>query len=374
MTPLRRGDGSRKRAPKVQRWIDLMAALLARHLPATFSELAPSIPAYCEPGQSEAARMRMFERDKDELRSFGVPIETVEIDDGARMAYRLARRDFYLPYLLLATTGGSRTGAKKVNRDGYKALAELSFEPDELDVIVGAAARVRSLGDPLLAEEARSAIRKLAIDLPVDVAAPADVPVAGSRASADPQVLAQLDDALVRRKVVEFDYWSIAGDRTDRRSAEPYGLFFLSAHWYMAARDRDRGEMRNFRVSRISRVSVNSAKAQTPDFDVPSDFVLREHARSRHAWELGDDELVDAVVDFRGEHGATAAAARLGSPVDGSATLRSFAVRRTHSFARWLMSFGGEAVPVAPEPVVDAYRTMVAATLRVYEARAAEGS
>ena len=45
---------------------------------------------------------RMFERDKDELKAFGIPIETVrftinyghEQQDG----YRLARKDFHLPY------------------------------------------------------------------------------------------------------------------------------------------------------------------------------------------------------------------------------------------------------------------------------------
>ena len=51
--------------------------------------------------------------------------------------------------------------------DGYRSLETLAFEPDELDAIIEAAARVRALGDPVLAGEAEAAIRKLALDLPL---------------------------------------------------------------------------------------------------------------------------------------------------------------------------------------------------------------
>jgi proteasome accessory factor B len=72
-----------KTAPKIQRWIDLLAALLRRHYPATFEELIRDVPAYGG-SQSQDARRRMFERDKDELRGFGVPIETMRaLDRGA---------------------------------------------------------------------------------------------------------------------------------------------------------------------------------------------------------------------------------------------------------------------------------------------------
>lgn len=62
---------------KLQRWTDLLAALLRRRYPATFEELAPDIPAYSDSAKKHDALMRMFERDKDELRSFGIAIDTV---------------------------------------------------------------------------------------------------------------------------------------------------------------------------------------------------------------------------------------------------------------------------------------------------------
>ena len=61
---------------KIQRWIDLLAALLRRRFPAPLEELAREVPGY-DTGQNKAALRRTFERDKDELRAFGIPIETV---------------------------------------------------------------------------------------------------------------------------------------------------------------------------------------------------------------------------------------------------------------------------------------------------------
>ena len=93
------------RPPKVQRWIDLIAALLRRHYPVSFDDLAKEVPAYLNPKQKQDARMRMFERDKDELRELGVPIESVPDEHGALNQYRLKSRNFYLPYLAVKESG-----------------------------------------------------------------------------------------------------------------------------------------------------------------------------------------------------------------------------------------------------------------------------
>src|SRR5687767_9104280 len=108
-----------------------------------------------------------------------------------------------------------------------------------------------------------------------------------------------LNDALVRRKKVSFDYHSMGSDQTARRHAEPYGLFFLSSHWYLAAKDLDKADLRNFRLNRMQDVDVNTVRSQTSDYTIPEGFNLREHARSKKAWELGDSAGADAVVDFR---------------------------------------------------------------------------
>jgi len=50
----------------------------------------------------------MFESDKDEPRSFGIAIDTIELqdDNGDTSGYRLERKGFYLPSLSLASREG----------------------------------------------------------------------------------------------------------------------------------------------------------------------------------------------------------------------------------------------------------------------------
>jgi proteasome accessory factor B len=350
-------------SPKIQRWVDLLAALLARRQPATFEELSRDVPAYLDGKQSRAARMRMFERDKDELRAFGIPIMSVVSADGEMHGYKLAPTDFYLPYLALLSEHGT-TKPKRVDRWGYRALQTLAFEPDELAAVADAAARVAQLGDPLLAADADAAMRKLAFDLPVDGArTDRSVHVVDSGDRIDAGRFDSLSDALLRRKTVRFDYHAMGSDSHAKRCVEPYGLFFLSGHWYLVGRDCDRDGLRNFRVSRMSSVETNAARSQTPDFEIPSTFSLRDHARSRQAWELGENGSTIAIVEFRGRSGATDAAAGLGEPVAGEPQRRRFQVSRRDAFARWLLSFAGEALPVEPASLVDEFRELARQTL-----------
>jgi proteasome accessory factor B len=356
---------------KVQRWIDVLAALLGHTMPLTFEQLARHVPAYLEDGSVAAGSpsptlKRMFERDKLELRELGVPIEGVGEEGSDESAYRLRTRDFYLPYLAIVSERGIRQPTR-LDRYGYRSLATLAFEPDELEAIVDGARRVVQAGDPLLAEEAQSAMRKLAFDLPLGATDGAgDTLLAAPRARADGRTLATLSDALFRRKRVRFVYRAMGSAASAERSVEPFGLFFVSGHWYLAARDVEKDAMRNFRVSRIESLDVNKARSGTPDYSIPTAFSLREHARSRQAWEIGDGDVVEAVVRFTGDSGAVIAAAALGEPDAASPSLRRFTVRRADSFARWLVSFAGDAIPVSPPSIVTEYETLVERTRAVY--------
>jgi predicted DNA-binding transcriptional regulator YafY len=360
----RQQAGNAGRGEKVQRLIDLIAALLAHHLPATFAQLVEDVPGYR--GKTPAAQRRMFERDKLELRAFGVPLETIGEEGSDDAAYRIRNTAFYLPYLAVVTPRGL-TAARRVDKYGYRSIPEITFEVDELAAIAAAVAAVQRLGDPVLAADAGSAMQKLAFDLSDPPLVPPqgeEVLARGPRA--DPEVLRLLGEALLARKRVTFDYDSMSGGERSRRTVEPYGLFFLNGHWYLAARDPKRDAVRNFRVSRIGTVAVNERRALTPDYEIPEAFDLRAHARSRQAWELGDGDPVEAIVEFPGRTGAARAAAELGSPIPGSPRRRSFAVRRVDVFARWLLALAGEAIPIAPPKAVAEYRRLVAETRALY--------
>jgi predicted DNA-binding transcriptional regulator YafY len=357
---------------KVQRWIDLLAALLGHRLPVTFETLAKSVPAYLADGSvtegsPSASLKRMFERDKLELRELGVPITSIGEEGSEESAYTLRTKDFYLPYLGVVSARGIERPTT-VDRYGYRSLETLAFEPDELQAISAGARLVMQVGDPVLADEARSALRKLAFDLPLGATdGPGDAMLVPPRQRPDPKALATLGDALFRRKRVSFRYQTIGTGASAERDVEPYGLFFIGGHWYLAARDVDKDALRNFRVSRIEAIKVNAARSLTPDYEIPTSFSLREHAQSRQAWEIGDGDGFEAVVNFTGESGAVIAAAALGKPDDGSSSLRRFEVRRADSFARWLLSFAGDATPVSPQTLVDEYARLLAGTRALYD-------
>jgi predicted DNA-binding transcriptional regulator YafY len=363
-----RPRGAPKQPPKLQRWIDLLAALVGRTRPVTFDELVERVPAY-RAIEREDSRKRTFERDKNELRDFGVPIETISLDDGESAGYLVRARDFYLPFVALAEHAAAPRRTP-LAPEGYRSVAMLAFPPDELRALAEAAARVRELGDPFLAGDADAAIRKLAHDLPMAAAAPDDTRVVPADRPTIAESLELLGDALRRRKGATFAYRTMGTDTTARRDVEPYGLFFVGGHWYLAARDREKDAIRNFRVSRIAEIEIPGRAGGTAEYAVPDAFDLREHARSRQAWEIGDGDVIEATVELRAHTGAALAAAKLGRPVPDKPSHRRFAVRRPDAFARWLLSFAGDLVPVAPASVVELYRETARRTAALYaEAR-----
>lgn len=362
-------------SPKTYRWIDLIGALLSHHKALTFEELVRYVPAYAAARETTSPQSvkRMFERDKKELREFGIPLETIGAEGDENSSYRIVSSAFYMPYLAMADQDGVKVTPRTVGSYGYQGLNRLSFEPDELLAVSDAIDRVAMLDDPLLTKHAESAARKLAFDLPIDdsrsrgnASEEAAIAVIQPRQRADTALLHSLTEALVRRKFVEFEYRSMNSDSVSTRKVNPYGLFFLNGHWYLVGLQIEINAIRNFRVSRITDLRVNPSSPSTSDYFIPMSFQLRSHAQSRQAWELGDGDVVEVTVDFTGEGGDVVAGAALGEAHPEIAGRRTFKVRRMDAFARWLISFAGEAKPVAPAVLIEEYRNCVAATLDLY--------
>jgi len=351
---------------KLLRWFDLLAALLRMRYPVSFTSLARDVPAYAA-GQAEPeAIMRMFERDKDELRRAGIAIDTVLSSDGDSSEYQLRTESFYLPYLVLADEEQrAAISARRVPPAGYRTIPTLSLLPEEAVMLRRAAERVRLLGEPQLTHDASQALRKLRHDLPDEF--PVDPPPA-----ADPTGFAVLLDAIQRRKSVSFSYFSIGRGETADRTVHPYGLVFVTGHWYLVAREPAVDGLRRFRTSRVQRVRVNTKHPATPDFTTPPDFDLKVHAKSRPSWELGDGDTEEVDVRFVNRGGDVTAAARHGEQIlmdasrertrdtiDPDVIVLRFRVRRRDTFLRWLLAFAGTAVPVSPQAVVNDWRQLV---------------
>lgn len=380
---------------KTQRQLDLLAYLVGRRFPVPVEELMERIPAYAGKwvdgeDRARASVRRTFERDKDDLRGVGIPLETVKytVNYGAEEVegYRVTRRDFYLPYLRLAARaagtgasagagagagGGSdpraaeESGASSAPRRGDSMkVEEVEIAEDEAGLALDALRRVGDVPAFPLASEAGSAFRKLAFDLdPEAFRATPILQVERPGAQEIAATLRVLSDALLARKRVRFRYHGLYRGETTQRDVAGYGLLFQRGHWYLIGSDALRdGAMRTFRVARMEEPRPETRRPNTPDYEVPADFSLDEQ-RGLQAWELGGEEggVVRAEVSFRFPLSLWVARNGLGEALregdDGSAT-RVFDVVQVDPFLRWLLSLAGGAEVEAPPELAVALRDL----------------
>ena len=366
-------DGSppgKTRIGKLQRWLDLIAFLVGHRYPVTVDQIMEAVPAYAlglgGGDVDEESVRRMFERDKDELREHGIPIETVafSVQGGDQEAgYRLARRDFYLPYLRLIG-GGPRSGGA-----APRGIDILDFSPDEVRTTYDALSLAAAWPSFPLREEARSALRKLAFDLG-PAAAEATLTPEPQDAGQVRERLRQLHEALRIRKRVRFRYHGIHRGRPTDRDLAPYGLLFQGGRWYLIGHDALRDDLRVFRLDRIETLEVNKKAQKTADYDVPPDFDLDAY-RNRRPWELGaeDEPPLEARLRFRFPVSLWAERNALGRPIEeekDGASVRRFAVHQVDPFLRWILSLGGDAEVLDPPELRRAHVRLVESVAALY--------
>lgn len=240
-------------ATKLERLLNLTALLLDTERPITAEAIQDQIGSY---PRDLASFRRAFERDKDELRSMGIPLR-VEKVPGTMPAvdgYRIPRAEY--------------------------ALRDPGLDTDELAALHLAASAVQVEGLPTT-----EGLLKLG-GIVADPAG-ADLGVHIAPLPSDPN-LALLFDAVASRRAVDLVY------RGEQRTVNPYRLEFQRGRWYLTGFDRLRDAERNYRLDRIE--GVTTARDLEP-FSAPSTPALG-HARG--AWELGDEAPVRAVVRIDG--------------------------------------------------------------------------
>lgn len=369
------------RISKTQRWLDLIALLVGRRMPVEVDQIMEGVPGYAErylegsDTDRETVR-RMFERDKDELREYGIPIETVDMKinygDEAVKAYRLQSRDFYLPYLRLVTESGAQGPSPSPLQKSRYGMVEL--RAPEMLTAYRAVHRMAAAPSFPFRSEAGAALRKLSFDLDEASDLLADSPVLyvdRPRAAEVRDRLRVLSGALAARKRVTFSYHGIERGQDTERDVAPYGLLFQKGHWYLVGHDKTRGDLRVFRVGRMEEPMVNRKSPKQPDYEIPADFSLDAY-RDRDAWELGDEEAaIAARVRFEFPTSLWAERNGFGSPVeslpDGS-QVRGFEVRQVSPFLRWVLSLEGKAAIVEPASLRTELATLAREVLAVYTA------
>jgi proteasome accessory factor B len=205
--------------------MNLVIALLSTRGYITAEKIRSSVAGYADSASDEAFS-RMFERDKNELRDLGIPLETGRVSSFDPVeGYRINRDAYALPAVELT---GDEAAAVAV-------ATQLWESPELVNATQGALLKLRAAGvdvDP---------------DSPIAIASPAGS--MGLRGSED--VLNALLSAIDTGRAVEFPHRPARTAPYTVRTVEPWGVVTERGRWYLVGHDRDRGATRTFRLSRI---------------------------------------------------------------------------------------------------------------------------
>jgi proteasome accessory factor B len=306
---------------KTERLLGLVVCLLSTRRYLTADQIRQAVPGY--PEQDDLFK-RMFERDKEDLRELGVPLETGfnhPFDDDP--GYRVRQQAYELP--------------------------ELRLEADEAAVL-GLAARVWQRA--ALEGAAAGALLKLrAAGVEAGDEHPAPQSIEPRLGTPEP-AFGPLWEAVRDRRPVTFSYRAAGRSEPQRRELEPWGVVNRHGRWYVAGWDRVRNDTRVFRLGRIA----GAVKFCGPSgsVTVPDDADVRELVRD---WDSPVREHT-ALLRVRSgggvglrQHAVSVRADEMGPPGWDLVTTRFGDVGTFADYAAW---FGPDVVVLDPPDLRDA--------------------
>jgi proteasome accessory factor B len=242
---------------KSERLVNLTIALLATRRYLTKNEIFRTIEGY--EGNDES-KERMFERDKDDLRSLGIEIEVGGFDPifNDEAGYRIKPENYALD---LGEISGSDVA--------LLSLAASAWNGQALNAI---------------AHSALLKLKSIGIDSDID-----SIPTLAPRMASASSELVAVVEAITTKSAITFEY--MAQDLSQqKRTIHPYALASRDGHWYFAGLDVDKNAIRTFRLDRVQGEIALGKKMDV--FVIPTGFDLFSHL----------DEAVNqkiATVDVR---------------------------------------------------------------------------
>ena len=250
---------------RTERLLSVVVLLLSSRRYLTAEEIRAAVRGY--PDEHEAFK-RMFERDKEELRELGIPLETgVNNALDEEPGYRIKKQDYELP--------------------------EIRLEADEAAVL-GIASRVWQSAS-LAGAAAGAALKLKAAAVPgPDQDDDKQSPGIEPRLSTQEPAFGPLWEAVRDHRPVTFDHVASGRSNATRRELEPWGVVNWRGRWYVAGHDRARNAPRVFRLNRITGPVKMAGPAGS--VTVPPDADVRELVKS---WDVSPARDLTAVLKVR---------------------------------------------------------------------------
>jgi len=253
-----------KDTEKLIRQLSLISFLMAQGRPVSALEIKREVEGYSD--MNDDAFARRFYADRAELESLGIELGVEKPGEGFFEAelYSLPPENFYLD--------------------------AIEFSDDEL-AAMSTALMLLSEGEFAYAEPLRLALQQVAWGHPNPLKegerAPVEMAMTASAGGRDlSQRLSKIETAISRRKTVEFTYYTMERDETEKRKVDPYHLVFRGGQFYLIGHAHERDAVRVFRLSRIQGKVGYASKAEH-DFSPPENFDRRDYGQ-RADWQLGE--------------------------------------------------------------------------------------
>jgi proteasome accessory factor B/proteasome accessory factor C len=264
---------------RTERLLSIVVLLRSTRRYLTADEIRSAVLGY--PDADESFK-RMFERDKEELRDLGVPLETgliTPLDD--EVGYRISKQDYELEIQLKADEAAMLGIAARVwegaefERTTTGALQKLqAASEDEEEDDDGDDRQARRPGNG-------------------HGDGSGGFPVIEPRLHT-PAAFGALWEAVRDRRLVTFSYQALGSAEALKRTLEPWGVVSRGRRWYVVGHDRLRNATRVFRLSRIN----GPVKLAGPrdGITVPEDIDVRDLVLG---WRQERSERAEAVLRVR---------------------------------------------------------------------------
>jgi len=222
--------------PAEERLFSLVLALLSTESGLTKSEILANVQGYRQrfsPGGDNASLERQFERDKDDVRELGIPLETIETPGAA---------------------GNNQTLRYRIPKGEYDLPDDVRFTPDESALLSLAAMAWRE--GALSADSRRGLLKVRSAGSEDDDGDSAGAGAIGVDAYA-PRLRARdvafepLRSALDRAAAVRFDYITPGQHDARRRQVAPLALVQHGGRWMLTAHEFATDSEKNYLLSRI---------------------------------------------------------------------------------------------------------------------------